>query len=244
MAYTYKDRWKRADFKGWKYDKLIGLALRDKVFDVYPHLRKYPELNPKKVKIKRMSFDKILRYVMIYYSNNVLRYTIPEVPRRKREAAILAGFEISKVTGRFGPDVESMLLCENPIINQMIVRFLRRSENKKFLQLCVFEEARALQMNKLVNGMQGKGSETTKYIIENVKTLSADIEELEKDLLNEDDSIDLLEMMYDEVDYNNLGISPEEIAEANADNVADKVLPSPYKHAHDGTKQRKATSGY
>lgn len=238
----FRDRWNRADFRGWKYEKLIGLSLREKVFDVYPHLKKYPELNPNKIKakVKRMSFDKILRYVMIYYSDNVLRHTIPEIPRRKKEAALLAGFELSESMGKFGPDVEEMLLCRNHVINKMIVRFLRRSENKKFLQLCVFEEARAKQMQKLIDGIGEKEKELTKVVIDNVKTLSDDIEQLERDLLNEDDDIDLLEMMYDEVDYNNLGISPEEIAEAEADGTTEKILPSPYRHIHDSTKQRRA----
>lgn len=228
----YASRWKRADFRGWKYEKLVGLNMNKKVFDVYPHLKKFPELNPKALKDTRLSFDKILRYVMIFYSNNVLRYTIPEVMRRKREAAFIAGFEFTK-ENKFGQWVEEMILCKNMSINKMIVRFLRRSENKKFLQLCVFEEARAKQMQKLIDGEGGKGGETTKYIIDNVKTLSEDIEQLEKDILNEDENIDLIEMMYDEVDYNNLGVSPEDIAALEAEGTTAEVIGSPYKSLWD-----------
>lgn len=238
MEIRYGKRWKRADFRGWKYEKLVGLNQNRKVIDVYPHLKKYPELNPKLVKLPRLSFDKVLRYIMIFYSNNVLRYTIPEVIRRKREAAYIAGFNIGQNTGRFRPEVERMMLCENEDINKMIVRFLRRSENKKFLQLCVFEEARAKQMQKLIDGISEKEKELTKVVIENVKTLSDDIERLEQDLLNEDTSQNLIELIYDEVDYSNLGLSPEDIVEMESDGSTDKILKSPYVSRYDGSRQR------
>ena len=226
------------DFKGFKYEKIVNLPLRQKVLDVYPQLKKYPELHDKKFKKMRLSFDRILRYVILYYSDNILRQVIPEVAHRKKEAANIAGFYELKNTGQFSYDVEQMLRCQNPVINQLIIRFLRRSENKKFMQLCVFEEARAKQMQKLIDGVGDSDRELTKTVIDNVKTLSQDIEDLEKELLNEDDSRDLMEAMYDEIDYTNLGITPEEIAETIADGTTDKILKSPYKHKYDGSRNR------
>jgi len=233
---------KKIDFKGWKYAEIIGLPLNQKVLSIYPHFKRYPELDSKNIKFKRLSFDKVLRYIMIYYSNNILRFTIPEVIRRKKEAAFLAGFVYGK-ENKFGPDVEDMLFCRNSEINKMIVRFIRRSENKKFMQLCVFEEARAKQMQKLIDGIGEKEKELTKVVIDNVKTLSEDIETLENDILNEDKNEELIEMLYDEVDYNNLGLSPEEIAELNHEGSTDQVLKDPYRSKYDGSKQRKKIHG-
>ncbi len=238
MATIYQRRWKRADFRGWKYQKLVGLGAQKRVLDVYPHLKKYPELKLSKRELGKLSFDKVLRYVMIYYSDNVLRHTMPETLRRKREAAFIAGFNFGDKTNKFGPEVERMLLCQNSGINRLIVRFIRRSENKKFLQLCVFEEARAKQMQKLIDGVEGKGTETTKYVIDNVKTLSEDIDRLERELLNDDPNEELIDMIYDEVDNNNLGISPEDIVELEKENALEGILTNPYKHIHDSSSVR------
>lgn len=225
------------DFKGFKYEKLLYMNRRGKALEAYPHLKKYPELDPKHFKALRISFEKCLRYVMIYYTKNALRDVIPEIAHRKKEAALLAGFELNKDTGKFAPDIEQMLLCNNLLVNRMIIRFLRRSENKKFMLICGFEEARAKQMQKLLDGIGDKDKELTRVVIDNVKTLSKDIEELEMDLLNEDESPDLLELMYNEIDYSNLGISPEEIAEAEQDGTTEEILKSPYIHLHDATKR-------
>ena len=226
------------DFKGWKYQKVIGLPLYSKVFDVYPALKIYPEINVKNWKVKRLTREKVIRYTMIYYSYNILHSVITEVPRRKKEAALLAGFKLNK-DGRFGPDVEEMLLCKIPVINRMIVRFIRRSENSSFLQLCVFEEARSKQMQMLVDGIEGNQS-NTKIIIDNVKTLSADIDKLKSELLNDDDNVDMREMMYNEIEWKNLGISPEDIAELTKDDTIDDVLPSPYVHVKNQYKSKLA----
>ncbi len=229
MSYRQrKNRLKRADFKGWKYDKIIDLPYTSKVLEAYPHLKKYPELNPKKFLTKSVSFDKTLRYILIYYSDNILRKTIPEVMQRKKEAALLAGFQLNK-EGKFHVQVEKILLCQNQHANRMIVRVLRRSENKKFLQLCVFEESLAKQMQKLIDGIGEKDRELTKVVIDNVRTLTEDCEKLENDLLNEDEDKDLLNMLYDERDDNNLGISPEEIAELYNQEKLDSLIKAPYR---------------
>lgn len=225
------------DFKGWKYEKILYLSRREKVLDVYPQLKRYPELDPKKYKGMRISFEKVLRYVMYYYTQNALRDAIPEMIHRKKEAAILAGFEIIRDTGKFSGEVERLIKCENELANQLIIRFLRRSENKKFMLLCGFEEARAKQMLKLVDGIGDKEKELTKVVIENVKTLSEDIEDLESELLNQDESPDLMELLYSEVDFTNLGISPEDIAESESEGTTKEILKTPYIHIYDGAKR-------
>lgn len=217
------------DFKGFKFEKILTLKERERVLDIYPYLQNYPELDPLKYSGIKIPFDKALRYVMFYYTRNALHDAFPEIAKRKKEAALLAGFKLSEATGRFSPRVEEMLNCENEKVNQLIIRFVRRSSNKKFTQLCVFEEARAKQMQKLLDGVGDKDKELTKVVMENVKTLTKDIEDLETDLLNEDTTVDLLELMYNEVDSSNLGISPEEIAHASKDGTIDEIIKSPYE---------------
>ena len=214
----------RSDFKGWRYVNIINLRAARKVIKEYPHLEKYPEFQEKNNKKMRLSLDKVIRYAFIMYSDTVLNQTIPELAKRKREAAILAGFTPNEETGKFAGDIESMLLCENYEINKIFVRVIMLTRNNKIQQLGVLNEARHKEMIKLMNG-DGK----TKDQFQNLKDMSDYIEDLEKDVLNNDNSYDLLEELYSELDSENLGIRPEEIAKAKKDGSFDKIIKSPYK---------------
>lgn len=227
------------DFSGWKYERILFLKPSEKVFEAYPEFQLYPEMDQKNFKGLKLSFEKVLKYIILYYSPNILRDAFPDIASRKREAALIAGFVINKQTHRFATNVEELLSCENIKANRIIIRFLRRAENKKFAQLCVFEEAKAKQMQKLLDGVGDKDKELTKVVIENVKSLNQDIEDLEKDILNEDKSPPLVDLLYNEVDYSNLGISPEEVAQATRDGDLEYIFKIPYIHIKDSQKYKK-----
>lgn len=226
------------DFSGWKYEKLLYLKPEEKIFEAFPEFALYPEMDQKNFKGLKLSFERVLKYIILYYSQNTLRDLYPDTASRKREAALIAGFIINKSNNRFTTNVEELLNCENLKANRMIIRFLRRSENKKFAQLCVFEEAKAKQMQKLLDGVGDKDKELTKVIIDNVKSLTQDIEELEREILNGDKSVPLIDLLYNEVDYSNLGISPEEIAQATRDGDLEYIFKNPYIHLKDSQKYK------
>lgn len=219
-----ESRFTKTDFKGWRYEKIIGLNEKTSVFNVYPRLQMYPEFHEQNHKDLKLAFDKVLRFGLIMYSDTVINRTIPELANRKKEAALLAGFKPNIATGQFMSSIEEMLLGNSKSINKIFVRILRITRSNKFQELGVLNEARAKGMEKLVNG---EGNTKTEF--ETLKQISAYIEELEKDILNDDFEGDLLEEMYSEIDSENLGIRPEEIAKLKRDGKFDTLIKSPYK---------------
>lgn len=216
----------KSDFKGWRYEKIIGLRESKKVLKEYPHLSKYPEFLEKNHKSMRLSLDKVIRYAFIMYSDTVINQTIPELAKRKKEAAILAGFSPNPETDKFAGDVESLLLCENPDLNKIFVRVMMLTRNSKIQQLGALNEARRKEMLRLVSG---DSKTDNKKHFESLKQMSEYIEDLEKDVLNNDNAYDLLEELYSELDSENLGIRAEEIAKAKREGNLKQILKDPYK---------------
>jgi signal recognition particle GTPase len=120
-----------------------------------------------------------------------------------------------------------MISCEISEMNKLFVRIIRLSRDNEFQQLKVFTQARSNQMEKIMNPSIEK--ERTKEVAENIQNFSKYIDELEKSLANRDTSYNLLEELYSEIDNDNLGIRPEDIARAKKDGKLDKILKSPYK---------------
>jgi len=210
------------DFNGFKYQKTV--SSKADVIKNYPELKKYPEFNPKVYKSLRLSPDKIFRYVLLVYTHNIIFESIPSVVKRKREAAILSGFHANSETNTFSHDIELLIKCDlDPLVNDLIIRVIRINKDSKWIQLLAFEEARARQVAHMVAGT----GEATRVLMENVTKLSESIEELSNDLLNQDEQPDIIELLYENIITENLGIKPEDIAQARKDGNLSKVLKKP-----------------
>ena len=210
------------DFNGFKYQKIV--SSKTEVLRSYPQLRRYKEFDPKFYKSMRLSHDKIFRYVLLTYTNNILFESIPSMIKRKKEAALLAGFEPNPETDTFAGDLERVIKCENQTVNNLIILVIRFNKDSLWQQYCAFEEARAKQIEKMVSGVDVKDKEQTNQLMKNVRELSGYIEDLQNQLLNQDEQPDIIELLYESIINDNLGIRPEDIAQARKDGNLDKVL--------------------
>lgn len=220
-----KSPYKASDFKDAKYNVVdIG---EEKVIDIFPELQKYPEFNIDYKKITNLSTEKIFRYVILMYMDNVLSRSLPDLAKRKREAAILAGFEKDAKTRRFPDSLEQIMECNISQVNNLIIRVVRLNNNSAIEQLAVYQEARARQMLKLLNDQSD--NEKTKEVHENIRRLSSDIEDLQRKVLVGEKSKSIITSLYHELDNIHLGIRPEEISEAKRRGALDVVLLDVYK---------------
>lgn len=213
------------DFKDAKYN-VLDIGTR-KVVEAFPELQRFPEFNKNYFEITGLFHEKVLKYVMLMYMDNILKRSMPDLMKRKREAALLAGFEIQATTRRFPKELEKIFLCEDMQVNQLIIRVIRLNNNNAFEQLAIYEEARARQMYKLLS--PSTQDEKTKEIHDNIRRMTDDIEKLEKLLMFEEKSPNLVKALYFEIENIQLGIRPEEYAEAKRNDALDQILFDPYR---------------
>lgn len=219
-----KTQFTAKDFNGFKYQKVV--SSKQDVIKNYPELKKYQEFNPKTYRSLRLSPDKIFRYVLLTYTNNILFESIQDMVKRKREAALLAGFHVDAETDTFSNDIEKLIKCElSSEVNDLIILVIRLNKNGKWRQIVAFEESIIRQIAHLVKGT----GEATSVLMTNIKNLSDSIEDLRNDLLNEDEQPDIIELLYENIITENLGIKPEDIAKARKDGNLNKVLKKPSK---------------
>lgn len=213
------------DFADAKYNVLsIGTK---KVLEAFPGLGVFPELRVDYKKCTSLDNEKVLKYVILMYMDNILKRSSPDLVKRKREAALLAGFEIDFKKKKFPEALEKIMRLEDPEVNKLIIRILRLNNNNAFEQVAVYEEARARQMYKLLS--PSTEGEKTKEIHENIRRMTADIMDLEKQILMEEKRTDLTDAMYYEVENIQLGIRPEEIASAKRAGAMGQILFNVYQ---------------
>lgn len=224
-----KSSYKASDFKDVKFNVLdIG---EKKVLVAFPMLQRYPEFNINFKQLTGLDNEKVLKYMLLVYTDNILNRTIPELLKRKREAAFLAGFEIELTTRRFPENLERVFECQYRELNQLLIRIARLNNNSPFEQIAIYEEARARQMFKLVS--DSIDNEKIKDIHENIRRLTIDIDELELKLSSGEKNKEVIDLLYHEIEGIQLGIRPEEIAEAKKQGALDLVLLDVYKQKVD-----------
>jgi hypothetical protein len=172
----------------------------------FPLLTKYVEFNAELP--KGVGFDTLIKYIVLAFDiNSPVRYTYNDMYEQRVKAAQIAGFEVNK-NGKFPKAVEEMLLCENPDVNRMIIRYVAMMNNEDYATFVAFSEALRKQQEKILAG--DVDQEKTKEMIANINTLKSSIKDLKEQLIG--DSDDLQRTLYEFVESNVLGIFPEEVA--------------------------------
>lgn len=190
------------DFEQEEFDGLMlpvhQTPVNIDILDKFPELGRYIEFKqhvPEK--------NNVIRYIVYFYDRKTPLSRIENILMRKSEAAKLAGFELENE--KFPEYVEEILKCENHVVNAMIIRYLRISNNHKFAMLSTTIE---LYYRNLNNQLDGSKSATFKEAQAMEKTISSITDEL----LQMDKAQILTEDMYQMIDYDNLDLSPEDVA--------------------------------
>jgi len=210
-----KPKFTAKDFLDLKYN-VAALTESQTVLGKFPELKKYPEFSEKTPGFThiKISVDKMFRYVLLMYTDNIIHRLIPEFAHRKREAALLAGFPVDD-NGKFSGMVEKMLYCEYESVNDVAVRVMFMNKNSDFQLLVLYNDILLNQMREMYKmGKDKKDAkgEKLKEMLQNIQTLKGHIEELKRTLTNGDNNTNLLDKLYSWVEGINLGIRPEEIA--------------------------------
>lgn len=196
------------DFENLMLKDIYYLTDKEDIFKKYPILTRYKEFTK-----TPLGLNKVLKYIsFVYDSQSPLISVITNLARRKREGALLAGFDVNKYD-EFPESVQKMLSCQTTETNAMIMRYIRMQKNPDFSQLVVFEESYNKQLEKLLSD-DADQSEKTKDLIANVSTLKKEISKLMIELLNKDENKNLMDELYNTVEEEQLLIRPELIADS------------------------------
>ena len=177
------------------------------IYGLEPLIGMYPEFRA--TLPKGLSKVKVLRYIGVLYQKNSPLLRIESLARRKVEAAKWAGFDRNKAGDRFTNPYMEVLKGRIPEINRMIIRICRVQKSPEFQRLITYESVLAKELEALMSLKSPKDIKETKA---NIDSFTADVEELKSKFLFEDDNELLTEELLDEIENEDLELSPEFIA--------------------------------
>ena len=190
------------EFEKEEFDGLMlpvhTIPMNIDILSKFPELKKYHDFT-EYIDEK----NKIIRYIAYLYDKKTPLVRIDNVASRKAEAAKLAGFEIKD--GQYPENVEQMIHCKNPIVNAMIIRYLRLNNNHKFAMLSTTTEL-------LYRNLQGQLNNDDAYTFKDAQAMEKEISRLAEDLTRGDTNSNLMSDLYQMIDLEELGLSPEDIA--------------------------------
>lgn len=212
-------QWIDEDFKNM-YFNVWQLRKNASVIKAFPVLGTYAEFQ-KEIKL---DYNKVLRYICFAYDKGTpLPGKMENLLKTKLEAAELAGFE--KTDKKFQDDVNKMILGKNNDINLMIVRFLSIFHDTDFMEFKTYKEAHFDIMDQIRNADK---SDSKKYseLLKVADTLSKYMSDRINNIFHPEETREQIMAMYEMVDYEELEITPEKIAEriASGQNIIDHPI--------------------
>jgi len=163
----------------------------------------------------KINLSKVVVYIILMYDlNTELRRVYADYFTRKRQAAIMAGFNINK-NGRFVKAIEDMLIGNDQVVNNMVVRYAMLFNNPDYLSLVAYTEM-------LVREAEASLSE--KYdgnTINNIIKLNKEIKILMTNIFGGDPSKNLIKALYRTMEREKLRYRPEAVAEDIKDEKLD-----------------------
>lgn len=150
----------------------------------------------------------LFRYIVLMYDSQLAtREAIPDLNKRKVECAIVAGFKTDN-GGKFTEEIESVIMCMNPYVNNMIVEYCRMQRMPKYTSLISIEEAHSKLLKKLMEEGTDKSS-----VLKAINDMETEMESRTVELLNHDRSFGLRQSLYEASESERLALRPEDIAE-------------------------------
>lgn len=156
----------------------------------------------------------ILRYIILMYDiHSPLRIMFSEDFKRKREAAVLAGFKMKQKNRKLTPSLEDILIGKNPVVNEMIIRYVLGFYNPDYLRLVVFKEMLGQMARNSINGQN-----VTPQNIKAFNELSQSIEQLQDKIFGSRESKELKEELYKTLEEEYFNLHPDMVAKEMAEN--------------------------
>lgn len=210
---------KKLNYKESDYeDMLVPVHRLPETVDIvnyYKKFRDYHEFNVDTVQDK----NKLLRYIVLMYDFNSPFTVIKDLIKRKTLCALEAGFE--QIDDKFDDNTITMMICLDPQINSMIIRYLSFFNNHEYSYLVALLEG---YWKELHNITEGKAKNLD--LIQSYKT---QIALSERKMTNDDTSEELRHDLYAYVESRRLELRPEDIATKIAinENPVDNIEEDP-----------------
>lgn len=153
--------------------------------------------------------NKIISYINLMYSRELtcIKQNNKSFRAQKVECAILAKFDYDPANGRFQPEVEKMLMCENVVINEMIVEFCRDQHRDDEATLIALREVHFKGVASLMNNQEAQPDDILKW-----EKSSDALERMKIKILNGDETRTLTAALVRKIEEESLGLRPEDIA--------------------------------
>ena len=173
----------------------------------FPELKLYPEFKQNE-ELDDKNFNKIVKYIGFLYQKNTPLRVIDDFLKRKVEAAKLAKFPMKSRT-EFQEFFHKIINGEYHDVNTMILRFCRIQRSTDFSELMVYEENFYAELGNL---KKETDAHKRKIVMENVAKAKIRVDALRESLLMGDDNKKLIAQLLDEVENEQLKLTPEDIA--------------------------------
>lgn len=202
-----------------------SLQKADEVGEKCVLLKKYDIFFFPLLELDRAEIIKFISFCYDEHSPFVRDYEDPR--RRKVEAANFIGFDKDE-HGAFEIKYSGVFLGINENVNKMIIQYCRLQRNTEFSKLVIFEEAYYQELLLLKDSSKDN---KTKDVRTNINNFAQDIKNAKQALLMGDENQRLMVELLREVEFEQIELSPEEIA-GKIENNEEVVNFYPYGKAY------------
>jgi hypothetical protein len=155
--------------------------------------------------------DKAIAFLILVwdYNNRDWQRQFSRYIDLKREAAIIAGFKLSK-EGKFSSQVEDLIIGNNPDFNRAVIRYLYLTGVPELPALAAHRELQSAELEAVYNH---KDAKDRKQIRENIDKGTERIKEYEQAIFGGTEVLSLRTELYKTMESTKLRLRPEYIAE-------------------------------
>jgi len=151
--------------------------------------------------------ENVFRYIISYYNPKSPIREEADIIKRKRNAAVAAGFEFNK-KGRLPEHAEKMMIGVDEEVNKMIIDYCFFTSSIDFTLLATYEHGLYIEM---IGMLKDKGF--NKDTIKKIKEIQSEIELLQSKILSGDHFIkNLMDSLYNVTERIRIELRPEDIA--------------------------------
>jgi hypothetical protein len=196
--------YRESDYRSMLFNVSI-LQKFDDPLVVWPELNRIDEFRNSETG-QYLPKDKVIRYIFLCYDRgSPVVINNKDLIKRKYEAALLSGFEL--IDKKFQRQVEDVIKCQDPLVNEMICAFVRLFGDDDFAYITSLKDALyailpSVQMGDIKD-------------IDKVQKLKKEIDTVTDKILVRDNTNSLYLDLYKYIEREKLGLRPEDMALKN-----------------------------
>lgn len=194
---------------------MISLELKQKILALLPDkdlLNKYPVWRELEGWDESLTYDHAIVFITATYHPKSPICQIESFTRRRYEAAILADFPTNENKIHNHTDI---LTATNPFFNKLVLSYLRLFNSPMYEAAMIYRDELAKELeslNTLVEDNAKLKADARKTMLQNIKEITARLQECALEFLQGDKSRELLMSFYEDLEINTLGLIIEDVA--------------------------------